>query len=181
MLIESLIQPSKNPSRVVRVHGHDYEFIRLAKGRFVAEVADQAHQQVLLKNPKVYREFTDALLDTSAGTLSKAPPKPADAIQPPPAKPETTTTAPAPPTGDPPPPPPPAGNADDDASKTVDEITGAAQALLSSTPQAIKKQVEKHPPGQAVLEAAVAIEKAAKAPRQHVIACLTGALSALDT
>jgi len=183
VLIECLTQLRNSKTRQVVLFGTLYEFTPLADGRLVAEVADSTHAARFLSK-RAYREFTDTLPGAKGATLqagpatSKQPTKPAD----PPPPPSTAPTgnagaAPVNPDGQPPAPPAPAGI---DGSQTADEVQAAAQALLSSTPVAIKKQLEKHPPGKAVLQAAIAIENAAKKPRQHVLACLTGTLSALE-
>lgn len=171
MLIESLIRPSIKATRTVTVFGVAYEFAPLAdKNRFVALVEDPAAIKCLLALPKAYREFTDAL--PTGSTL---------------AKPSTKTAAPAAPPPKPVLPAPVADPAKDDDkgegqsnAPTAEEVNASAQSLLSSTPQAIKKQIEKHPPSREVLAQAIAIEQGAKTPRPHVLACLTGALSALD-
>lgn len=182
MLIECLTALRSSKTRKVSMFGTIYDFTALADGRVVAEVANPEHAARFLSKPRSYREFTDkipvpgATLQAGAAKKSAAPPAP-----PPPANP------PAPPAGEstPPaqtePPAPPAPPAGTDGSQTADEINAKAQALLSSTPVAIKKQVEKHPPGKEVLDAAIALEQAAKSPRQHVLACLTGARSALES
>lgn len=188
MLIESLIKPTQRTERVVNIHGRNYTFTEVPnqRGRFVAEVDDKVAQETLLKNTKVYREFTDAI----GPSLSKAPAKPAaptPATQPKPATQPATPPATPPPaadakpgadTGD-------AGKSDGEGEQTPpgdtnDEITGKAQALLSCTPVAIKKQLEKNCPSLAVIDRSIAIEAAADKPRDQVLAALRGAASAMQ-
>ena len=59
------------------------------------------------------------------------------------------------------------------------KLEAEVMALLSSTPQAIKKLVEKHTPSRAVLEKALASEKSAEKPRAQVVNLLFGTLSSL--
>jgi hypothetical protein len=173
VLIESLIKPeARFTSRSVDIFGVRYEFEAVKKDRYVAVVEDQAAIDCLLAN-KAYREFTDKLGDDTTPKLSKtstldagtgkvdppappAPPKPAATVKPEATKPEQ------------------------DGTMIDTDVNMQAQALLSSTPLAIKKQLEKHLPSREVLAAAIVIEKAADKPRQLVLSGLTGALKSMD-
>lgn len=176
MLIESIIKPQPPlKTRTVDIFGQRYEFEEVQKGRYVASVTDQDAIDCLLGN-KAFSEYTDKLTAASAPSLASAsaPAAPAAApAAPAPAKPTPTPTKPAPA-----PPTPPDTKVD--ASATASETEILAQALLSSTPIAIKKQLEKNMPSGDVLRAAIKLEKAAKSPRQHVLSGLTGALSSLE-
>lgn len=167
MYIESLIRPSKGNSRIVTVNGASIEFSRVAKDRFVALVEDPAAQQTLLQHKHLFREFTDQAAALAAAPKLSNQSKPA---APPAAQSQATSPTPSAPHA-----PPDAG---DDASQS-DEITAAAQALLASTPVAIKKQVERHQPTKAVLERALEIEQGEKNPRQQIVALLKAHLSSL--
>ena len=171
MLIESLIKPEPRfTTRSVDIFGVRYEFEAVKKDRYVAVVDDPAAIACLLGN-KAFREFTDKLGDDTTPKLAKTATLDATTgkVDPPPAKPAT------------PPAPPAAQTAgEQDGTSTNTDINIKAQALLASTPLAIKKQLEKHMPSRDVLEAAIVIENAASKPRQHVLSGLSGALSSLD-
>jgi hypothetical protein len=176
VLIESLIKPTQpnretgRKTRTVTVYGVAYEFAELAKSRYVAEVTEDKAIECMLGHPKQFREYVAAGAARAAGTpaLSKDAPK-ADAPKAVEKKAEKPVA-------------PPASDEDDekDRSQTADTVTREAQALLSSTPQAIKKMVEKNRPAKPVLERAIAIERAAPKTRAHVLACLGGALKTYE-
>lgn len=169
--IESLTKPSKTPTRKVICFGTEYEFAPVLKGRFIATVADERAIEAFLTKPKLYREVAATELTPSAASaasaaatssLSKA--KPATEA---PKEPEPVNEAEAKPE-----------EAKADASETAGEIQRQAQALLASTPNAIKKQLEKHCPELDVLKAAYAIEKADPKARPLVV---SGLKAAIDT
>lgn len=172
MRIESLIKPSRAPSRNVSVHGTNYEFIRVADNRYVAEVADEEHAQILLRNPKAFREFTESVGLAGAGLTRTPPAKAAPVAAPTPAptpSPQASKAVPAPPAA-----------AEPAALKADPDNDGPALALLSCTPAAIKKQLDKTPPPAAVLQRAVELESASKKPRQQVLSHMKAILSAVQ-
>lgn len=171
MLIESLIHPkaTKKASRTVSAHGQDYEFVQVKPGRYVAEVVEEAAQQAFLKLKHLYREFTEEL-GAATASLSRAPlakptaPTPTvdrAAQQKSAAQIEAEQAAAA-----------EAKKAAENDDPTVNDLDAAARALLSSTPTAIKRQLDKKTPAVDVLKRAEELEKAADTPRQQVLAHL---------
>lgn len=179
MKIVSLIRPTQTkpgqqPARTVKVFGKDYVFRPEVDGSFVADVDDPAAIECLLKLPKAYREFIAPApvlargLDVADPAAVKAAQKAADEQA---AKEKEAAVK--------------ADAAVKDQEAREDETARAAQveadvlALLSSTPQAIKKIVEKHPPTREVLEKALANEKSQEKPRQQVVNLLSGTLASI--
>lgn len=177
MQIQSLIRPSQKPTRTVTVFGKAYVFAKTADDKFVAEVDDTQAIEALLKLPKTYVQYT--------------PPKPAlgrTAIDP--ADKESVAAARK----------AAEKQAAEEAQAARDAAAAVAEqerreaetaaatavdaevmALLSSTPQAIKKLVEKKTPSVEVLEKALATEKAADKPRTQVVNLLSGTLSSVKS
>ncbi len=165
MQIQSLIRPTQKPTRTVTVHGKAYVFAKTPDDKFVAEVDDPKAIETLLKLPKAYLQYTPPKPPIARGAGAddakaakaaedKAAKEAADAV----AKQEEREAETA------------------EAEKLEAEV----MALLSSTPQAIKKLVEKNLPSRAVLEKALATEQKAERPRPQVVNLLSGTLSSLE-
>lgn len=170
MLIESLIKPRNSSARNVEVFGKVYAFkpVPGLQNRFVSEVADEAAVKALLAT-KAYTEFTDVVPNAS---LSGKPPAPVDPDPvTPPAGPVSSTdpsdTKPADPAVN------PVGEVAHELP--TGDLAAKAEVLLSGTPASIRKQVKDGPNDatpREVIEAALALEKAAKSPRLAVIESL---------
>lgn len=171
MQIQSLIRPSQKPTRTVTVHGKAYVFNRTADDKFVAEVDDPKAIETLLKLPKAYLQYTPPKPPIARGAGSddaataKAA-KEAKEAEDKAAKEAAAAVA--------------QQEANEKATEAAQQVDADVMALLSSTPQAIKKLIEKHTPSREVLEKALANEKAAERPRQQVVNLLDGTLSSLE-
>lgn len=171
MQIQSLIRPSQKPTRTVTVHGKDYVFSRTADDKFVAEVDDPKAIETLLKLPKAYLQYTPPKPPIARGAggddaaAAKAAKEAKDAEDKA-AKEAAAAVA--------------QQEANEKATESAQQVDAEVMALLSSTPQAIKKLIEKHTPSREVLEKALANEKAAERPRQQVVNQLSGTLSSLE-
>ncbi|MCR6496231.1 hypothetical protein LJB71_08380 [Thermomonas sp. S9] len=171
MQIQSLIRPSQKPTRTVTVHGKAYVFSRTADDKFVAEVDDPKAIETLLKLPKAYLQYTPPKPpiargaggdDAAAAKAAKEAKEAEDKA----AKEAAAAVA--------------QQEANEKATEAAQQVDADVMALLSSTPQAIKKLIEKHTPSREVLEKALANEKAAERPRQQVVNLLDGTLSSLE-
>lgn len=173
MQIQSLIRPSQKPTRTVTVHGKAYVFSRTADDKFVAEVDDPKAIETLLKLPKAYLQYTPpkppiargAGGDDAAAAKAAKEAKEAKEAEDKAAKEAAAAVA--------------QQEANEKATEAAQQVDADVMALLSSTPQAIKKLIEKHTPSREVLEKALANEKAAERPRQQVVNLLDGTLSSL--
>lgn len=171
MQIQSLIRPSQKPTRTVTVHGKAYVFSRTADDKFVADVDDPKAIETLLKLPKAYLQYTPPKPPIARGAGSddaataKAA-KEAKEAEDKAAKEAAAAVA--------------QQEANEKATEAAQQVDADVMALLSSTPQAIKKMVEKHTPSREVLEKALASEKAAERPRPQVVNLLSGTLSSLE-
>lgn len=171
MQIQSLIRPSQKPTRTVTVHGKAYVFNRTADDKFVAEVDDPKAIETLLKLPKAYLQYTPPKPPIARGAggddaaAAKAAKEAKDAEDKA-AKEAAAAVA--------------QQEANEKATEAAQQVDAEVMALLSSTPQAIKKLIEKHMPSREVLEKALANEKAAERPRQQVVNLLDGTLSSLE-
>lgn len=171
MQIQSLIRPSQKPTRTVTVHGKAYVFSRTADDKFVAEVDDPKAIETLLKLPKAYLQYTPPKPpiargaggdDAAAAKAAKEAKEAEDKA----AKEAAAAVA--------------QQEANEKATEAAQQVDADVMALLSSTPQAIKKLIEKHTPSREVLEKALANEKAAERPLQQVVNLLDGTLSSLE-
>lgn len=171
MQIQSLIRPSQKPTRTVTVYGKAYVFSRTADDKFVAEVDDPKAIETLLKLPKAYLQYTPPKPPIARGAggddaaAAKAAKEAKDAEDKA-AKEAAAAVA--------------QQEANEKATEAAQQVDAEVMALLSSTPQAIKKLIEKHTPSREVLEKALANEKAAERPRQQVVNLLGGTLSSLE-
>lgn len=190
MQIQSLIRPTQlrpgqtTLARTVEVYGQKYVFTKTVDDKFVAEVADPKAIECLLKLPKLYREYispapalarqvtidpADKAAVAAAEQAAKAAEKAAKEREA--AEREAAAKADA-------------AVADQEAREKANEAAAAVDAevlaLLSSTPQAIKKLVEKKTPSREVLEKALANEKGSEKPRQQVVNLLSGTLASLE-
>ena len=171
MQIQSLIRPSQKPTRTVTVHGKAYVFSRTADDKFVAEVDDPKAIETLLKLPKAYLQYAPPKPpiargaggdDAAAAKAAKEAKEAEDKA----AKEAAAAVA--------------QQEANEKATEAAQQVDAEVMALLSSTPQAIKKLIEKHTPSREVLEKALANEKDAERPRQQVVNLLSGTLSSLE-
>ncbi len=176
MKIESLIRPSQKPTRTVKVFDNAYVFNKTIDDKFVAEVDDPRAIEALLKLPKAYREYTEpkpALGRTKLDPADKEAVKKAEQEAAAQAKAEADAAAEA-----------AAAVKKQEESEAANAqkaaVDAEVQALLSSTPQAIKKIVEKKIPSREVLELALASEKGSEKPRTQVINLLSGTLASLE-
>lgn len=171
MQIQSLIRPTQKPTRTVTVHGKAYVFTKTSDDKFVAEVDDPKAIETLLKLPKAYLQYTPPKPpiargaggdDAAAAKAAKEAKEAEDKA----AKEAAAAVA--------------QQEANEKANEAAQQVDADVMALLSSTPQAIKKLIEKHTPSREVLEKALANEKAAERPRQQVVNLLDGTLSSLE-
>lgn len=171
MQIQSLIRPTQKPTRTVTVHGKAYVFAKTPDDKFVAEVDDPKAIETLLKLPKAYLQYTPPKPpiargaggdDAAAAKAAKEAKEAEDKA----AKEAAAAVA--------------QQEANEKATEAAQQVDADVMALLSSTPQAIKKLIEKHTPSREVLEKALANEKAAERPRQQVVNLLDGTLSSLE-
>jgi hypothetical protein len=169
MQIKSLIRPSLKPTRTVTVYGKAYVFSRTADDEFVAEVDDPKAIEALLKLPKAYVQYTPPKPPISrggAGGDDAAAVKAAKEAERRAAEEAAAAVA--------------EQELHEKEIAEAQQVESDVMALLSSTPQAIKKLIEKHTPSRQVLEKALAVEKASDRPRQQVINLLDGTLSSLE-
>lgn len=168
MQIQSLIRPSQKPTRTVTVHGKAYVFSRTPDDKFVAEVDDPKAIETLLKLPKAYLQYTPPKppIARGAGGDDAAAAKAAKEAEDKAAKEAAAAVA--------------QQEANEKANEAAQQVDAEVMALLSSTPQAIRKLIEKHTPSREVLEKALANEKAAERPRPQVVNLLSGTLSSLE-
>lgn len=171
MQIQSLIRPSQKPTRTVTVHGKAYVFSRTPDDKFVAEVDDPKAIETLLKLPKAYLQYTPPkpLIARGAGgddAAVKAAEKAAKEAEDKAAKEAAAAVA--------------QQEARESETAAAEALDAEVMALLSSTPQAIKKLIEKKTPSRAVLEKALATEQQAERPRTQVVNLLSGTLSSLE-
>lgn len=166
MQIQSLIRPSQKPTRTVTVHGKAYVFTKTSDDKFVAEVDDPKAIETLLKLPKAYLQYTPPKPPIARAGASDDDAKAAKAAEDKAAKEAADAVA----------------KQEEREAQTAEaeKLEAEVMALLSSTPQAIKKLIEKHTPSREVLEKALANEKAAERPRQQVVNLLDGTLSSLE-
>lgn len=168
MQIQSLIRPSQKPTRTVTVHGKAYVFSKTPDNKFVAEVDDPKAIEALLRLPKAYLQYTQPKPPIGRGTGGEADAdaKAAKAAEDKAAKEAAAAVA----------------KQEEREAETAEaeKLDAEVMALLSSTPQAIKKLVEKNMPTRAVMEKALATEQKADRPRAQVVNLLTGTLSSLE-
>lgn len=184
MQIQSLIRPSQKPTRTVTVFGKAYVFAKTVDDKFVAEVDDPAAIETLLKLPKAYRQYTPPKPAISRTAIDPADPESvakaaaqAAALKAEQEQAEADEAAAAAAAAQ--------AVAKQEANEAADAQKNAVEAevlaLLSSTPQAIKKIVEKKVPSKDVLTRALAVEKGAEKPRPQVVNLLSGTLASLET
>lgn len=166
MQIQSLIRPTQKPTRTVTVHGKAYVFAKTPDDKFVAEVDDPKAIETLLKLPKAYLQYTPPKPPIARGGGSDTDAKAAKEAEEKAAREAAAAVA----------------KQEEREAETAEaeKLEAEVMALLSSTPQAIKKLVEKNLPPRAVLEKALATEQKAERPRTQVVNLLSGTLSSLE-
>lgn len=168
MLIETLIKPKPDAAKQTRdvsFFGKNYKFTNVGDGHFVADIDDPKAIECALKFPKTYRQYTQAA-ELARGGDDKAAKAAAEKAEAEAAEAAAKAVA--------------AQNAREGEDAKATQLEADITALLSSTPQAIKKIIEKKTPSREVLEGAHALEKASTKPRQNVLNLLSGTLSSIE-
>lgn len=185
MKIESLIRPTQlrpgqtTLARTVHLFGTAYMFAKTPDDKFVANVEEPRAIECLLKLAKTYRQYVEPApalarikidpadaASVAAAAKQKAELEQAEADQAAAAASAAAKVA--------------EQEANEAATATAEALEAEVQSLLSSTPQAIKKIVEKKVPSAVVLKRAIELEQAQEKPRAQVVNLLTGTLSSIE-